>query len=235
MAAEHPYFPKDLKLPHYRPNDKGVVEILSVFFGVVGVFVVLTWVYSGTTKNPRFTITQRVVLCWFMMCGLIHTFLEGYFGVFHDVLAGDMSFLGQVWKEYSMGDSRYMSSDAFVVSMERITAFVDGPLSFLTLLLYFRNSPYRYVIQLIVSLCQLYGDTLYFMTEIFEDFSHGYMYHPQYFWFYFVTMNMFWIVIPSCLIIQSCYKLAKSQAQVDKLKASEYKAAMARHDKKKKR
>ena len=105
----------------------------------------------------------------------------------------------------------FFSSDTFVLCMERITAFVDGPLCIITVIAFFRNSPYRYVLQLIVSLCQLYGDTLYFMTEIQEDFTHSEMYHPQYFWVYFVFLNSLWIIIPFLLIIQATFKLARCQ------------------------
>ena len=60
------------------------------------------------------------------------------------------------------GDSRYVTGDTFMVCMEGITAFVDGPLAFLAAYAFLANKPYRFVVQLILSLCQLYGDVLYF-------------------------------------------------------------------------
>ncbi|XP_041349968.1 3-beta-hydroxysteroid-Delta(8),Delta(7)-isomerase-like isoform X2 [Gigantopelta aegis] len=217
MSSEpiHPYYPRDLRLPHYVPNEKSAAELVGVFFGVIGGFMVATWVLASSARTVKFSIPQRIILCWFVMSGIIHSVLEGYFGIYHQTLAGRMTFLGQVWKEYSKGDSRYLSSDTFVLCMERITAFVDGPLCIITVIAFFRNSPYRYVLQLIVSLCQLYGDTLYFMTEIHEDFTHGEMYHPQYFWVYFVFLNSLWIVIPFLLIIQASCKLAGCQSLKD--------------------
>lgn len=107
------------------------------------------------------------------------------------------------------------SSDNFTVCMESITAAVDGPLSFLTVALFFRNSPFRYQTQLLVSTCQLYGDSLYFFTAYRDNFAHGPMGHPLYFWFYFVFMNMLWIVIPFCLICQSIVQLSRAQALAD--------------------
>jgi cholestenol delta-isomerase len=94
----HPYHPKDLKLPHFKPNDKGVTELLSTFFGVVGVFIMMTWLISGWAARKPLSITRRLVVCWFAACGLIHTVLEGYFGYFHATLAGNMDFLGQMCK-----------------------------------------------------------------------------------------------------------------------------------------
>ena len=70
--------------------------------------------------------------------GVIHLFFEGtslsitleyllltvagYFVVNHVGMAGKSDLFGQLWKEYSMSDSRYLTQDAFVLSMETITA-----------------------------------------------------------------------------------------------------------------
>ena len=55
-----------------------------------------------------------------------------------------------------------------MVSMEAITAFVEGPLCFLAVWGLFRRSSWRYTVIIIVSLGQLYGDVLYFATTILE-------------------------------------------------------------------
>jgi cholestenol delta-isomerase len=99
--------------------------------------------------------------------------------------------------------------------METITACVDGPLAFMAVYAFLSQKPYRYVIQLLLSVCQLYGDVLYFMTEIKEDFKHGEMWHPLYFWFYFVFMNILWIIIPSLCIVEACKQLTKVQTLAD--------------------
>ena len=41
---------------------------------------------------------QRIKMCWFMACGLIHSVLEGYFALFHKTLAGEQTFLAQLCK-----------------------------------------------------------------------------------------------------------------------------------------
>lgn len=101
--------------------------------------------------------------------------------------------------------------------MEQITAVIDGPLCFLTVAAYLTGSPYRYGLQLIVSLCQLYGDTLYIMTEIKDSFIHSEMYHPLHFWFYFWFLNSFWIVVPIIMIGHSLTKIVQSQACLDSI------------------
>lgn len=57
-------------------------------------------------------------------------FFEGYFVVNHTRMAPAQDFFGQLWKEYSLSDSRYLTSDPFVLCMETITA-VCLPLSLL--------------------------------------------------------------------------------------------------------
>lgn len=44
-------------------------------------------------------------------------------------MAGRNDLFGQMWKEYAMSDSRYMTRDPFVVCMETVTAVLWGPLS----------------------------------------------------------------------------------------------------------
>ena len=99
--------------------------------------------------------------------------------------------------------------------MENITAFVDGPLAFLAVYAFLNKSPYRYVVQLVLSLFQLYGDVLYFSTEVLDGFTHGPFGHPLYFWFYFVFLNAFWIVVPFACIVESWLNLSAVQSEVD--------------------
>ncbi|CAG8720168.1 5384_t:CDS:2, partial [Racocetra fulgida] len=46
----------------------------------------------------------------------------GYFALFHRTIAENNGLLAQMWKEYALSDSRYLTSDPFVVIMESITA-----------------------------------------------------------------------------------------------------------------
>jgi EXPERA (EXPanded EBP superfamily) len=83
-------------------------------------------------------------------------------------------YLGCVGKEYAKADSRYATRDPFTISMEAVTAFVEGPLCFLILWGMARQAPWRYTVQFAVSLGQLYGDVLYFATAVMEGMSSGY-------------------------------------------------------------
>jgi len=157
--------------------------------------------------------------------GCIHFFFEGYFAYNFRHMGGMQDLFGQLWKEYSLSDSRYLTQDAFVLCMETIpavscphtwslpnrantstTQVFWGPFSFLTAAFIATDHPLRYPFQIIVSLGQLYGDVLYYATCMFDHWILDRTYtRPEsfYYWGYFVFMNSFWIVIPLLLICTS--------------------------------
>lgn len=148
--------------------------------------------------------------------GTIHFFFEGYFAYNHARMGSAQDLFGQLWKEYALSDSRYLTSDPFVLCMETITAVgrtqprsysadagqvLWGPLAYAVVYCILTSHPLRYPLQAIVSLGQLYGDVLYYATSMFDLYYKGLSYcrpEPYYFWFYFFFMNFIWIVIPSC-------------------------------------
>jgi len=211
----HPFYPKDLKLEGYVPNVKGHIELLVVFFGVLLLSLLGLWVIMAFRDHLKGRLGLKIKISWFFMCGLIHMVLEGYFAVYHKTLKEDKSYLGEMWKEYSKGDSRYISADTFTVCMETITFAIDGPLAFIATYAFLSNSSYRYVAQLVLSVCQLYGDVLYMSIEWKDGFTHGPYGHPLYFWFYFMCLNTFWIIIPLVLVIESWRELSKAQSSSD--------------------
>ncbi|XP_053227212.1 3-beta-hydroxysteroid-Delta(8),Delta(7)-isomerase [Podarcis raffonei] len=217
LAVPHPYWPRNLELQHYIPNDRPMWQILTFLFSVSGLLLIVTWLiarWQNRTAAP-FGTWRSLAICWFAVCGFIHGVIEGWFSLYHKEIAGDQSFLSQLWKEYAKGDSRYVISDSFTVCVETITAFAWGPLSIWTVIAFLSDQPHRFVLQLIVSLGQLYGDVLYFSTEYFEGFSHSEIGHPIYFWFYFVFMNALWIIIPSILILDAWKHLSACQKITD--------------------
>ncbi|CAG6021475.1 unnamed protein product [Menidia menidia] len=217
----HPYWPRDLSIPSYVANNRSMSEILAFLFSVSGVFVLVTWLITG--MNGRLGMWRRLAICWFAVCGFIHGVIEGWFSLYYDILPGDQSFLSQLWKEYSKGDSRYVIADNFTVCMETVTACLWGPFSFWAVYSFLTNKPYRFVLQLIISLGQLYGAVLYFFTEHRDGYAHSELGHPIYFWFYFVFMNVLWIVIPLVLIVDSWKELSAAQEHTDNTKTQKIK------------
>lgn len=134
-------------------------------------------------------------------------------------MGGLQTLFGQLWKEYALSDSRYLTQNAFVLCMETMTAVSAirperalgrsvllifsqvcwGPLSFIIAALITIDHPLRYPLQGIVSLGQIYGLVLYYATSMFDHYFLGVTYsRPEayYFWGYYFLMNFFWIVIP---------------------------------------
>ncbi|KAM5221438.1 3-beta-hydroxysteroid-Delta(8),Delta(7)-isomerase [Ctenodactylus gundi] len=211
----HPYWPLHMKLDDYVPNDRPTWHILAGLFSVSGVLVVTTWLLSGRFSVVPLGLWRRMSLCWFTVCGFIHLVIEGWFVLYHDVLLGDQAFLSQLWKEYAKGDSRYILNDNFTICMESITACLWGPLSLWVVIAFLRQQPFRFVLQLVVSVGQFYGDVLYFLTEYRDGFQHGEVGHPLHFWFYFIFMNALWLVVPGVLILDSMKQLTWTQSMLD--------------------
>ncbi|KAL6703947.1 hypothetical protein ACN47E_008885 [Coniothyrium glycines] len=204
-VGQHPYYPLEVEIVGYLANKWGTVELLSMFFPGVAVICVLT--YMGVMRlRPNASTADLTTIMWFVLCGCIHSFFEGYFAYNFRTMGERGDLFGELWKEYALSDSRYLTQDAFVLCMETVTAVFWGPGSFLTAYLISIDHPVRYSAQLIVSLGQFYGDVLYYATSLFDHYILNLSYsRPEqfYYWGYFVLMNAFWIVIPGYLMFQS--------------------------------
>ncbi|KAJ5238616.1 hypothetical protein N7468_003235 [Penicillium chermesinum] len=177
--------------------------------------------------QPKIGSGDLLTVMWFVLCGFIHLFFEGYFSYNFRQMPSRQDLFGQLWKEYSLSDSRYQTQDAFVLCMETVTAVCWGPLSFVLAGLIMTQHPLRYPLQAIVSLGQLYGDVLYYATCLFDSSILGLEYsRPEaaIFWGYFVFCNAFWIVIPLLLLYHS---LCASTKAFVALSAAEAKAKKA--------
>jgi cholestenol delta-isomerase len=201
----HPFYPVEAKIVGYLANEASVSQLLGTF--AAGCIVVL-----GTTlalikgHNPTLSTTEKAAILWNVLSGTIHLFFEGYFAFNHASLPAMQDIFGQMWKEYSYADSRYLTSDPFVLCMEAITAVFWGPLSFVVALLITAQHPLRHPLQALVALGQIYGDILYYATSMFDHYHRGLTYcRPEayYFWFYYFFLNFIWIVIPGALLYNS--------------------------------
>uniref|UniRef100_A0A6N2MLM1 EXPERA domain-containing protein n=1 Tax=Salix viminalis TaxID=40686 RepID=A0A6N2MLM1_SALVM len=200
----HPYAPTDLKLPGYAPNFLTQSTIVSVY-GLSSLLVVsLIWILSG--RYRKLAKIDRLLMCWWAFTGLTHLILEGYF-VFSPEFYKDKTahYLAEVWKEYSKGDSRYAARDAATVTVEGVTAVVEGPASLLAVK----------IIQLHTSACRFfgtaYGTAVYFLTAYLEgDHFAATSYH---YYVYCIGANASWVVIPSLIVIR-CWNKICSAVQI---------------------
>ncbi|KAH8671462.1 3-beta-hydroxysteroid-Delta(8),Delta(7)-isomerase [Xylariales sp. PMI_506] len=214
----HPYYPLGVIIAGYVPRTLTTPEILSIFTVTCLSVLGPTCIYIRN-RRPDLSVTEISTAMWFVLCGCIHLGLEGYFAFYAQDLASRSTVLAQLWKEYSLSDSRYLTADTFVVCMETITAVFWGPLSFVCAWFIVADHPLRHPLQSIVSLGQLYGDVLYYATCAFEFAVRGVEYsRPEaaYYWGYFVFLNAFWIIIPICLLVSSARETARVFASVKK-------------------
>ncbi|KAF8541264.1 Emopamil-binding protein [Trichophaea hybrida] len=152
--------------------------------------------------NPTLTTRAKATASWFLYCGLLHIHFEGYFVKHRRTLSSRTDFVGELWKEYSLSDSRYLlngkGEGEFVLGIEALTVILLGPLCLLTFLAIVLDSPKRHPARLLACCCHLYGVMLYFVTAAVGGNKHC---RPEflYFWVYYVGCNLPWLVVPAVL------------------------------------
>ncbi|KAL4941769.1 hypothetical protein BDV06DRAFT_175995 [Aspergillus oleicola] len=213
----HPYYPLDVRIINYAPNDKSVLGLLSA--ASVGSIVLLgTTLMLSIWARPNLNKADRIAILWFVLSGTLHCFFEGYFMLNHDRMASAQDFFGQLWKEYALSDSRYMAADTLVLCMETITVLLWGPLCFAVAYLILTSHSLRHPLQIIICMAHLYGDVLYYATSLYDDYVHERPYcrpEPFYFWVYYFLMNFIWIVIPSIYLYQSIKTISHAMRRIE--------------------
>ncbi|XP_074274021.1 putative 3-beta-hydroxysteroid-Delta(8),Delta(7)-isomerase [Silene latifolia] len=196
----HPYAPNDLSLPGFVPNLLSSSTILLLFAVATLVVFSLSWIIPGLVSKT--TKMERLLICWWVFTALIHIIVEGYF-VFAPEFFKDKTgnYLAEIWKEYSKGDSRYAGRDGATVLIEGITAVVEGPASLLAVYAIAKHRSYSDVLQLAVSLGQLYGCAMYFGTAFYE--GNHFAASRYYYYAYFIGANASWVIIPTLISIRS--------------------------------
>ncbi|CAI5471609.1 unnamed protein product, partial [Closterium sp. Yama58-4] len=196
--VDHPYYPRDIVVPNYSPSGWSVEALFGVFGAAVVLVIVVSWLFTRSCRHM--SALDRAIFCWWAVTGSIHVVLEGTFVAFPDLMSSTSNaFLLDAWKEYSKADSRYATRDGCVLSVEAVTAFIEGPACFLILYAMASRRPFSPLLQFAVSLGQLYGDVIYFATSFLEGSKHCHP-DPIYFWGYFIAMNAIWIVVPLAII-----------------------------------
>ncbi|KAH6604231.1 ebp domain-containing [Trichoderma cornu-damae] len=173
----HPYRPLGVSIPNYVPNDVPLIRSLSVFGALIGATAASAYLLAGSGSRRRVRAIDRVNI------------------------PGMNTLFARLWKEYTLSDSRYLTSDIFTVCVETITVFAWGPLSLLTVFCICTNHPSRHLFQIVVCVAHLYGVALYYATNWAEQRFHGVSYsRPEflYFWVYYVGFNAPWAIVPVC-------------------------------------
>jgi len=221
MITDHPYYPLELEIAAYLANEWSVPLLLGIFFGGCAAIVFGTK-YLVHRVRPNLPIAEKAAIWWFVISGAIHLFFEGYFSLNHAKMGPSQHFFGQLWKEYALSDSRYLTSDPFVLCMETVTAFTWGPVCFFVAAFITTNHALRHPLQIIVCVGQIYGLILYYATSMFDHYYKDVTYsRPEflYFWFYYFFMNFIWMVFPGILLVSSVRSIAKAFKKLELLEA----------------
>ncbi|KAL6824952.1 Emopamil-binding protein [Trichoderma camerunense] len=205
---DHPYYPLGVSIPDYRPNDLPLSRSLPIFGALIGSIVVPAYLLAGSGSGSRRRVRSidRFAASWFALCGFLHIAFEGYYILHRTSISSKNTLFAQLWKEYTLSDSRYLTSDIFTVCVETITVFAWGPLSLIAVLCICTNHPSRHLFQIVVCVAHLYGVALYYATNWAEQRFHGVSYsRPEflYFWIYYVGFNAPWAIVPFLLLADS--------------------------------
>ncbi|KAI1191274.1 Emopamil-binding protein [Nemania serpens] len=218
----HPYHPLCVNIPAYEANATPVPVLLAALTGALGL-VVLGAALAARKLNPGLSASGLAVFCWFVMNACLHCVFEGYFVLNHATVASSQSLLAQLWKEYALSDSRYLTSDFFMLSVESITVFIWGPLCLANALATARNSPSRHALRIIACVAHLYGVALYYATSQCEFYFTGRSHsRPEfvYFWVYYVGFNLPWAIVPAFLLFDSAKTITSAMRALDKADAT---------------
>ncbi|KZZ89719.1 emopamil binding protein [Moelleriella libera RCEF 2490] len=192
MAADapmHPYYPLSASIPAYVANESSVLRLVTTFVVLVGLVAGLAY-WSAIRTPSSLRPIDKFAVVWFAVC---------YFLYHRSEIPRLQTVFAQLWKEYALSDSRYLTLDVFTVCVEGITVFAWGPLSWLTYFGIVNNSPSRHITQAIVCTAHLYGVALYYATNWAERQISGTLYsRPEflYYWVYYIGLNAPWAVVP---------------------------------------
>ncbi|KIH94135.1 cholestenol delta-isomerase [Sporothrix brasiliensis 5110] len=229
LPLDHPYYPPGLSIPNFDPNTSPLWLLFVYFASALAMFLVAAFLVARLA-TPRFRqapFSDKALFIWFTLCGGLHWFFEGYFVKHHATLAGSQTVRAQLWKEYALSDSRYLTSDPFMLCVEGLTVLVQGSLCFLTAatIVYGARLPagrsgLRHVLQMVVSTVHLFGVLLYYGTLLFEESIHGASHcRPefQYRWVYFAGMNAPWVAVPLYALYSSSKSICRVFATVNSI------------------
>ncbi|QSZ31599.1 hypothetical protein DSL72_001166 [Monilinia vaccinii-corymbosi] len=210
----HPYYPVHLEIPQYLPNQRDPMALVSIFATGCTAIASLTYLLVMRIR-PRISTADLWAVLWFVLCGCIHLSFGGYYAYNFRRMPMMQDVLGQLWKEYSLADSRYQTQDAFVLCVECITAACWGPWSLILAAMIATDHSWRYPLQAVVSWAQLYADVLYYATRLFDFYMLGLEYsRPEKRIFF---MNPLCIVIPGILLYDSVKATGRAFSALEKI------------------
>jgi len=213
-AATHPFAPRGLRLAGYQPNVNSQAEVLAALF--VPLFLFATSIGVVVSSKRGFRMERRVALTWLLCNGAFQFVLNAYLSVWYASVRSRQDFLGQLWKELAMMDSRFLTSNTLVWLRCVWLGWIVAPLCVLAFVCFMRDWPQRYYLQLLAASFELLHSVTYVAAECADGFRfHAAPYDLIYFWLYFVFFKGV-SILASLLLLVDCYSnVAEGQRLLD--------------------
>src|SRR4051794_21068115 len=93
---QHPYYPTELRLDSYVEND---LELWQIFSALIVALLVVWGTTISMAVSRKLKRSDTACAMWFVTCGLLHVFFEGYYTLHYKTLAGENTIFAQMWKE----------------------------------------------------------------------------------------------------------------------------------------
>jgi hypothetical protein len=147
----------------------------------------------------------QVAFSWFVLDAITHLSIElGYVLLALGPTArASPSFMGFLWREYARADSRWAGRDPNIIAIELVTVFLLGPACLLAAWAIYHRRPYRHVLQLGISLLELYGGWMTFAPDVLAGAPSLALQDPFLLSVHLIFMNGLWVLIPAVLAWES--------------------------------
>jgi len=161
--------------------------------------------FLGIFERRNIARVDILVMIWCIVDGLEHMFLEGPYLIISLIgtVNTSTSAIAIPWREYGKADSRWLVSDPMISGVEFIVVFFVGPLCILEVYAIWTHRTYRHWLQMVINVCDLYGDWMCLVPEFLIGSPHLNYANPLYLWVYLIFFYALWIIIPLLLVYQS--------------------------------
>ena len=165
---------------------------------------------------------DKMTIAFSLVTSFLHIYVSGTFVLFA-TNTGSSSWMLAIWKMMGRYDSRYTSSDAFLVSSSGFMAFVVGPLLLLYTWTIVNNHPVRQVCGIITYSLEIYTYILYFAIAIHSRKTIS-MENPTSFILLFLCLNLFRCFFPVWIVVREV------KTVIEKTDGSRYKKLDSEED-----
>ena len=170
-----------------------------------------------TQKLNSLPFADKVTLGWFVIDAFTHLTIEfGYLYLALTTTAKESSsFMAKIWNEYARADSRWNVRDEGIISVEMATVAV-GVLCLFQIAGVFSGASWRHPLQIVISVCELYGGWMTFAPEWFSNPPNQHLLvsvrgedRGELLWIYLWFMNGLWVLVPIVMLWDSWAALAR--------------------------